>query len=532
MGLIQDETAVSEIIGEILMIAVVVVAFGVISTFVYTYLQGPDNPPEVDVTGIADDTRDTIYLKHSGGEWVGADELKVILRINDTTYQYNYTGEFRLGDVIMINVSEEYGIDLKRGEEATILLIHTPTGEMVTTGELGYRAADCSEDSTPPSSITNLRNTTFELLYIIWAWDKPADEDYSHAEVYIDGTYMGTTSANWYNATGFEAGSDHMIGTRTVDTCGNVNTTWVNDSARTFMPWWDAGWGYRRPVNITSSDALSDYQIRFYIPYYGDMQSDFDDLRFTTQDDSPILYWLELKSNSDWASVWVKVPSITDGNTTLYMYYGNSSAENASNTATFEFFDGFDTWSGWTNYSSGGVVWDSYGAEDVLNKVGNNDPNGGWKSFASSIADYRLVVRERRDSGGSGGSMDRYGIEDGSYNGYGIYRTGKTAGSGNFGFERRTTGSGSNAQYSSLNQPYNNWYITELKKDGTSLNASLYNGDDRSHVGSQAGTDSAHSGPFDRVAIRGGWSYYVDWIAVAEYSTPEPSYTIGDEEAY
>ena len=62
--------AVSEIIGEILMIGVVVISFGLITTFVYTYTSGPDNPPEVDVTGIADDTCDTIHLKHSGGEWV------------------------------------------------------------------------------------------------------------------------------------------------------------------------------------------------------------------------------------------------------------------------------------------------------------------------------------------------------------------------------------------------------------------------------------------------------------------------------
>ncbi|MHC1573695.1 MAG: type IV pilin N-terminal domain-containing protein, partial [Candidatus Syntropharchaeales archaeon] len=223
MRFIRDENAVSEIVGEILMIGVVVISFGLVTTFVYTYLSGPDISPGIDVTGIADDTLDMIYLKHSGGEWVGENELKVILRINDTTYQYNCTDEFRLGDVIEINTSGEYGLDLRRGEEVTILLIHVPTGQIISSGELGYRAADCSEDSTPPSSVTNLRNTTFEPSYIIWAWDNPADEDYSHAEVYIDGIYQGTTSASWYNATGFDSGTSHTISLRTVDTCGNVD---------------------------------------------------------------------------------------------------------------------------------------------------------------------------------------------------------------------------------------------------------------------------------------------------------------------
>ncbi|HDM35728.1 MAG TPA: DUF2341 domain-containing protein [Candidatus Syntrophoarchaeum butanivorans] len=533
MGFIRDEMAVSEIMGEILMIGVVVIAFGAISTFLYAYLSGPDIPPKVDVSGIADDEHDTIYLKHSGGEWVGAGELKVILEINGTTYQYNYTGKFRLGDVIEINTSSEYGLDLERGEEIEFLLVHIPTGRVIASGELGYRVPDCSKDTSPPSSITNLRNTTFEPTYIIWAWDQPPDEDYSHARIYIDGEYKGTTSASWYNATGFDPGTAHTIGIRTVDGCGNVNSTWVNHTAKTYKPWWDTGWRYRRPITISSEDELSDYQIRLEVNWDSEMQDDFDDLRFTTQDDSPIPHWIELKANRNWASVWVKVPRIADGNTTIYMYYGNATAtDGSSGSATFEFFDDFDAWSGWSNYGSGTVEWTSYGSEYVLKKNGSCDPSGGWKSLGIQVTDYRLVTRERREKEGSDCGMDRYGIEDSSYNGYNIYRRAYTSGSGSFGFERRTGGSSTGRWYKGLSQPYNNWYIIELRRDGSNFNASFFDGDDRGYIGSQTGSDSVHQGPFDRVVIRGGRPYYVDWIVLCKYHSPEPSYTIGDEEVY
>ncbi len=45
------------------------------------------------------------------------------------------------------------------------------------------------------------------------------------------------------------------------------------------------------------------------------------------------------------------------------------------------------------------------------------------------------------------------------------------------------------------------------------------------------GTDSNHQGPFDRVVVRGGRPYYVDWMAVAKYVSPEPSLTFSNEEA-
>ncbi len=134
------------------------------------------------------------------------------------------------------------------------------------------------------------------------------------------------------------------------------------------------GYAKRQPITINSASALTDYQVKLTITYDSDMQPDFDDLRFTSADGTTELsYWLESKTDSTTAIVWVKVPSLSSGDNTLYMYYANASAITASNgNNTFIFFDDFlgseidiDKWSftreslGNGNYTvnSGVLTW-------------------------------------------------------------------------------------------------------------------------------------------------------------------------------
>ncbi|MDD4409660.1 MAG: DUF2341 domain-containing protein [Candidatus Pacebacteria bacterium] len=117
------------------------------------------------------------------------------------------------------------------------------------------------------------------------------------------------------------------------------------------------GYLKRKPITITSSSALTDYQLKITISYDADMQADFDDLRFTSSDGKTLLsHWLESKTDSSMATVWVKVPSISNGSNQAYMYYGNASAASASDGEnTFIFFDGFD------GTSLNASKWDSSG---------------------------------------------------------------------------------------------------------------------------------------------------------------------------
>ncbi|MCD6365062.1 MAG: DUF2341 domain-containing protein, partial [Planctomycetes bacterium] len=119
----------------------------------------------------------------------------------------------------------------------------------------------------------------------------------------------------------------------------------------------------RKPITITSAAALSDYQVKFTVAYDTDMQPDFDDLRFTAADGTPLSYWIEDKTDNVNADVWVNVSSIAAGTTTIHMYYGDPYAMAGSDgTATFDLFDDFsgqdldrDVWGTRSTYSAHSV---------------------------------------------------------------------------------------------------------------------------------------------------------------------------------
>ena len=107
----------------------------------------------------------------------------------------------------------------------------------------------------------------------------------------------------------------------------------------TSPPSFFSGWSYRKLHTISGSASgdLTDYQIRFKVynttgtdagenVYLGsNVKPDFSDIRFTTTDNTPIRYWIQ-ETGSNYAIVWVKVPSIPTTGTKTYLYYGNSSA--------------------------------------------------------------------------------------------------------------------------------------------------------------------------------------------------------------
>jgi hypothetical protein len=61
----------------------------------------------------------------------------------------------------------------------------------------------------------------------------PTDADFNHTMMYLNGTWQTNTSNPYYNATNLTANTSYEIGTHTVDTYGNVNTSWVNQTTKT-----------------------------------------------------------------------------------------------------------------------------------------------------------------------------------------------------------------------------------------------------------------------------------------------------------
>ncbi|MFW9955111.1 MAG: DUF2341 domain-containing protein [Candidatus Thorarchaeota archaeon] len=124
-----------------------------------------------------------------------------------------------------------------------------------------------------------------------------------------------------------------------------------------FTSAWLLGWQYRKAHIIRGESGVgSGYQVRISVRYgsgidssdnvYLDSkcQTDFDDIRFTNDDQTTLLpYWRESYSSSNYANFWVKIEDSLDSDVTIFLYYGNSTATSLSDAdLVFDMYDGFD----------------------------------------------------------------------------------------------------------------------------------------------------------------------------------------------
>ncbi len=82
-----------------------------------------------------------------------------------------------------------------------------------------------------------------------------------------------------------------------------------------------ADWGHRVPITITDAPTAANVQRMISLTWQDGMQTDFDDIRFYTSDGSSIDYWIEEKTDSTSANVWVELPAADM--LYIYAYFGN-----------------------------------------------------------------------------------------------------------------------------------------------------------------------------------------------------------------
>ena len=164
--------------------------------------------------------------------------------------------------------------------------------------------------------------------------------------------------------------------------------------------WFDTNWGYRRPVAISNPSGvqISEYQVEVRLDSSFDFskaKNDGSDLRVTNTDGETLIpFWIETWNPAQSiASIWARVPSLPPGGTTIYLYYGNSTASSVSNgEATFDAYDGFESYivgyppgAGMTNPGE----WSRYSGNPLITE----GPPGAWDdhgaTFASVIWDDR-----------------------------------------------------------------------------------------------------------------------------------------------
>jgi len=99
---------------------------------------------------------------------------------------------------------------------------------MINAKKAAYGA---TPGTTPPASIDDLTVSSRGKNGIKWIWSNPPDVCYTM--VFLNGIWMTNTTTTQYYGWGLKSNTSYVIGTHTVDEAGNVNTTWVNHTAKT-----------------------------------------------------------------------------------------------------------------------------------------------------------------------------------------------------------------------------------------------------------------------------------------------------------
>ena len=330
--------------------------------------------------------------------------------------------------------------------------------------------------------------------------------------------------------------------------------------------WCGFDWVYRKELSI--SNLCSDYQmlIKVYKENEYDNPSsstidcedhcneDFSDIRFIASDQITLLpYWIEetgTENGDHYALIWVK----TSGENSIFMYYGNSSASDASNgTNTFIFFDDFEG----DDYNHG--VWDTEGSahtwtvsNSIMKMESTGDPGSSGAKFtlkpeASITVPYGQKwyskLSSLRNPNTSWATMPYIGSysSEPSPDNDAMYMWYRSAGDDHMRTEYNFNGviGGEYNDISSGNWINNAWYYFIMRRDYNAPYSSFQVlKEDKTQWGNKVETTLQYYddfSPFEFLYYQrpyiAGRNTKIDWVFVGKYCSTEPSWSsFGNEE--
>jgi uncharacterized repeat protein (TIGR01451 family) len=316
-------------------------------------------------------------------------------------------------------------------------------------------------------------------------------------------------------------------------------------------PWFDAAWNYRQPVVINSSVSIPWYQVLIVLNSgnfnFSHARSDGWDIRFTHSDgETELNYWIESWDYShQLAYVWVKIPGLANGDTTIYLYYNNPIASSQSNgPGTFDSFD--DNWSQFLNMRFNQV--DEQSPEDPKDvespftwteisgspSVSNNHLILDGAGIKSTTSSYLYQAVGYRAIFGSGAGHEWVGFIDGASGKQ--TRIGDNPDKNNI-FLMNFVDASNNIPIPRVGAKdwHNEFHVYEIRWwDDLSTQPSVHKSmGDIDHGASSVSASSQVPGtslPVTLFSETAGATLTVDWIYVRQYRNPEPTVILGDEQ--
>jgi hypothetical protein len=301
-----------------------------------------------------------------------------------------------------------------------------------------------------------------------------------------------------------------------------LSTLFNSDKAE--AAWWNDSWGYRQTVSVTSSSALTDYQIAITLDTAslitaGKMQTDCNDIRVTDLKGNVLPHWIEGGApgcNDAATEIWVKAPLIPTSGQTLFIYYGNSSAVNTENpNKLFLLFDNFKNIdvSKWNDTTGTNTIALSGYDNKAVNTV--NDAND-IRFYSKSIfsGGYAVKARMREDGADGGIFFD----SQNDANGY-LIASRRGGGTNAFQWYKRASGAWGGV---SLNNTVSSWTSTEFRTlEISRVGTGIVVKDNETTVTYDLSTDASYSS--GSIGIRGSSEQTIDWIFVKKAVATEPT---------
>ncbi|MDD3041420.1 MAG: type IV pilin N-terminal domain-containing protein [Methanosarcinaceae archaeon] len=164
----KNNSAVSEIVAQLLMTTMVVIALSGVGAIVFSY-SGPEEIPHPDVHEGASVFSDTIYMRHCGGVPIDIGELEIKLNVNgfqyvcspDSLFQNLGKSRWEFGDELRIDTRAEWGLDLKKNDSIRVYLIDIPSKQLIYKFE--FSAFGSPEWITPQGSVLDTSGGSAKL---------------------------------------------------------------------------------------------------------------------------------------------------------------------------------------------------------------------------------------------------------------------------------------------------------------------------------------------------------------------------------
>jgi len=321
------------------------------------------------------------------------------------------------------------------------------------------------------------------------------------------------------------------------------NPSWQYRQSVTISGSTGAGTNYQVPLNIGESSGATGYnfQLNGHSAKFPSDKNDGGDLRFTASDGTTLLnFWVESVTGTSpnrVAKVWVQVSADLGSNQTIYCYYGNANAINASNGFnTFIFFDNFDdyTTTSVTEKGRWAVGVDSVFSIDTTNhRLYINNPSGSFGHWIKAqsggsdvvITNCAIETNIYNNGGYNECAIMARGQADPVANSYDFHET--TWASPYWVISKRSGSTSSTVASSTTSAVTGQWMHWTIKLNGSTLSWV-------SDVGLTTAisvSDSTFSSGIVGVFTWGNTVSYIDDYRIRKYVSPEPAFSsAGSEE--